>query len=151
MKNLVISLLAVLSFAACSSKPKEVAAPAPVVPPEIKMAQANVKSIKGKKVSGMFHFTQDTNKVVAEAHVKGLKAGAYTLQVSDITDCGKVSVNKNLRQVGEFVADRKGVVKSNMDLADVSTQDLTGKTLLLQSKSKKAPAIVACGLVETMQ
>lgn len=90
MNKLMMIGMTVLMTTACAQKQAKVEAPAIEPAPAVVIptkAQALLKAIKGSKLKGIIHFSEENGKMKVETMVQGLKTGPHGFHIHEIGDC----------------------------------------------------------------
>lgn len=148
--------LVILFFmTACAQKEKraEIAASIPPLP-SLKNENLNLRSARAsmkfhKKVIGLINFAQADANIKVEVQVESLKPGPYRVHLTAIKSCKNPNLkDHSTKDLSEVIADKNGVVKTNVEFTNMSTNDLVGKTIILHGKNKRFPKAVACGVID---
>ncbi len=150
-----IILLSALFISACAQKEKysDITQTIPPVP-EIKVESLNLRSARANmrvrnKVIGLINFAQSDSNIKVEVQIEGLKSGPYELHLATKGNCKNPSLkHHDYKDLGEVIADKNGVVKTNVEFINMFTHDLMNKTIILHSKNKRFPKATACGQIE---
>nr|BFD61581.1 superoxide dismutase family protein [Bdellovibrio sp. HM001] len=145
MKNMLLIGLVSLSMAACAQKEKaaethhhdhhnhEAAAAAP------QKAQAVLKTVKGSKLKGIIHFTEENGKMKIETMVEGIKPGPHGFHIHENGDCSAADFSS----AGGHFNPSKGT-HAGHDVAGRHVGDLGN--LVADNKSKANTTLIVDGM-----
>ena len=162
MKNMLLIGLVSLSMAACAQKEKAAEThnhdhhnhEAAATTPAPQKAQAVLKTVKGSKLKGIIHFTEENGKMKIETLVEGIKPGPHGFHIHEKGDCsaadfssagghfnpgkgnhaGHDVTGRHVGDLGNLVADNKSKANSTLILDGMTmkgAESIIGKAVVI--------------------